>query len=160
LVEVAETGEALSAVGVEGGADGGGVVAGVVGLPLVGCASDCFMDAAAVDQVIVGRVAAVEAEASEGIKGAASRTDIQTASKVEVLSWGTSGVGNARAIDEIISWDAKGANSSDSIVTSTRKPISSNGMSATLEVGVEVSEVRIIRAGVCIAVEGNSCLVK
>jgi hypothetical protein len=160
LVEVAETGETLYAVGVEGGAGGGGVVAGVVGLPLVGCASHCFVDAAVVDQVVVGRVAAVEAEASEGIKGAASRTDIQTASKVEVLSWGTSSISNARSIDEIISWDAKGANSSDSIVTCTRKPVRSNGLGATLEVGVEVSEARIIRAGVCIAVEGNSCLVK
>jgi hypothetical protein len=79
---------------------------------------------------------------------------------VEVLSWGTSRVGNARSIDEDIPCDAKGASSSDSIVTSTRKPIRSNGLSATLEVGVEISEARIIRACVCIAVEGNSCLEK
>jgi hypothetical protein len=118
------------------------------------------MDAAAVDQVVVGRVAAVEAEASEGIKGAASRTDIQTASKVEVLSWGTSSISNARSIDEDIPCDAKGASSSDSIVTCTRKSLRSNGMSATLEEGVEISEARIIRAGVCIAVEGNSRLEK
>jgi hypothetical protein len=118
------------------------------------------VETSSVHQVVVGRIAAVEAEASEGIKGAAGRADIQATAEVEVLPGRAGRVGIAGTVDEDISCDAKGASSSDSIVASTRKPIRSNGLSATLEGGVEISEARIIRAGICIAVESNSCLEK
>jgi hypothetical protein len=60
------------------------------------------VETGSVDQVVVGRVATVEAEASEGIEGAAGSTNVIAAAKVEVLSGRTGRVGNARTIDESV----------------------------------------------------------
>jgi hypothetical protein len=114
------------------------------------------VETGSVDQV-VGGVAAVEAEASEGIEGTASRADIQAAAEVEVLSWGTGSISNARTVDESISCDAKrGAGFNDKARISIRRT-TRNGWSTTLEVEVLVYEIMIIRTGIIVAVEGNYC---
>jgi hypothetical protein len=118
------------------------------------------VETSSVHQIVVGRVTAVKAEASEDIKCTASRADIQATAEVEDLSWGTGSISNARTIDENISCDAKRrAGFNDKARISIRRH-NRNGWSATLEVEVLVFEIMIIRTGIIVAIEGNGCLEK